>query len=78
MGCPSKKVVKSDYLWIIDPIDGTKNFINALPLYCVSIAVMFKGNIVAGGIGLPWKNNFIISAYLTSTMGTSYKLKLTR
>ena len=27
--------IKSDYLWIIDPIDGTKNFINQLPLYCV-------------------------------------------
>ena len=47
----SKKVVKADYLWIIDPIDGTKNFINDLPLFSVSIAVMFKGNIVAGGIG---------------------------
>jgi len=59
----SKKFVESDYLWIIDPIDGTKNFINALPLYSVSIAVMFQGNIIAGAIGLPWKNNFIISAY---------------
>ena len=59
----SSKTIKSDYLWIIDPIDGTKNFINALPLYCVSIAVMFQGNIIAGAIGLPWKNNFIISAY---------------
>jgi len=67
----SKKVVKSDYLWIIDPIDGTKNFINALPVYCVSIAVMFKGNIVAGGIGLPWKNNFIISAYEGSGLQSS-------
>jgi myo-inositol-1(or 4)-monophosphatase len=67
----SKKNVKSDYLWIIDPIDGTKNFINSLPLYSVSIAVMFKGNIVAGGIGLPWKNNFIISAYEGSGLQSS-------
>ena len=67
----SKKVVKADYLWIIDPIDGTKNFINALPLYSVSIAVMFKGNIVAGGIGLPWKNNFIISAFEGSGLQSS-------
>ena len=67
----SKKVVKADYLWIIDPIDGTKNFINDLPLYSVSIAVMFKGNIVAGGIGLPWKNNFIISDYEGSGLQSS-------
>ena len=32
---------------------------------------MFKGNIVAGGIGLPWKNNFIISAYEGSGLQSS-------
>ena len=42
-----------------------------LCLCIVSIAVMFKGNIVAGGIGLPWKNNFIISAYEGSGLQSS-------
>jgi myo-inositol-1(or 4)-monophosphatase len=34
---------KSDYQWIIDPLDGTTNFIHGLPIYCVSIALLHKG-----------------------------------
>jgi myo-inositol-1(or 4)-monophosphatase len=37
-----------DYLWIIDPLDGTRNFIHGLPHFCVSIAVKFKGRIEIG------------------------------
>ncbi len=34
---------KDDYCWVIDPIDGTANFVNGLPHFCISIAVK-KGN----------------------------------
>jgi len=36
----SKHANKSDseYTWIIDPLDGTKNFLHGIPYYCVSIA----------------------------------------
>ena len=30
------EIVESDYLWIIDPIDGTKNFINQIPFFLCS------------------------------------------
>ena len=33
----------SDYVWIIDPLDGTTNFIHGYPVYAVSIALSFKG-----------------------------------
>jgi myo-inositol-1(or 4)-monophosphatase len=33
----------SDYVWIIDPLDGTTNFLHGLPQYCVSIGLMQKG-----------------------------------
>ncbi|MCK9503264.1 MAG: inositol monophosphatase [Porticoccaceae bacterium] len=33
----------SDYLWIIDPLDGTTNFISGIPHYAVSIGCMYKG-----------------------------------
>jgi myo-inositol-1(or 4)-monophosphatase len=36
---------KSDIKWIIDPIDGTINFANGIPLCCVSIGVEEKGDI---------------------------------
>ena len=35
----SHKLEKNDYIWIIDPIDGTVNFIHGLPLCCISIAL---------------------------------------
>ncbi|SDV49657.1 inositol monophosphatase family protein [Chitinasiproducens palmae] len=34
---------RSDYQWVIDPLDGTTNFIHGLPYYCVSIALTNKG-----------------------------------
>ena len=38
----------SDYLWVIDPIDGTTNFVHGLPIFSVSIGVMKKDEIIAG------------------------------
>jgi myo-inositol-1(or 4)-monophosphatase len=40
--------VDSDYIWIIDPIDGTTNFIHGLPLFSISIALQFKKKTVLG------------------------------
>lgn len=37
-----------DYRWIIDPLDGTTNFIHGLPQYCISIALMERGVITQG------------------------------
>ncbi|MEO9169384.1 MAG: inositol monophosphatase family protein [Aestuariivirga sp.] len=37
-----------DHRWIIDPIDGTFNFMHALPLFALTIALERKGEIVAG------------------------------
>lgn len=47
----------SDFMWVIDPLDGTKNFINGLPLFASSIGVLYKGTPVAGAIFIPWPNN---------------------
>jgi myo-inositol-1(or 4)-monophosphatase len=43
----------SEAVWIIDPIDGTSNFIHGLPHWCVSIAFMLKGEIALGVIYIP-------------------------
>lgn len=40
----------SDYKWIIDPLDGTTNFIHNLPHYCISIALQMDGKLVAGWV----------------------------
>ena len=38
----------SDYKWVIDPLDGTTNFLHGLPVFCVTIGIEYKGEIVAG------------------------------
>ncbi|MBK9283905.1 MAG: inositol monophosphatase [Sphingobacteriaceae bacterium] len=39
---------RQDYNWIVDPLDGTTNFIHGIPCYAVSIALEFKGEIILG------------------------------
>ena len=34
---------KAEYVWIIDPLDGTTNFLHGFPQYCVSIALQRRG-----------------------------------
>ncbi len=47
----------SEYVWIIDPLDGTTNFLHGLPIYCVSIACAHKGQIQQGVIFDPTRND---------------------
>jgi myo-inositol-1(or 4)-monophosphatase len=42
-----------EFQWIIDPLDGTTNFIHGVPLYCVSIALRFQDEIILGVIAEP-------------------------
>ena len=42
-GGASSPAAGSEYLWIIDPLDGTTNFLHGFPQYCVSIALKHKG-----------------------------------
>ena len=43
----------SPYQWLIDPLDGTKNYIHRFPVFCVSIALKRQGEILAGVIFAP-------------------------
>lgn len=38
----------AEYLWVIDPLDGTSNFAHGLPIFSVSIGVVFKKEIIIG------------------------------
>ena len=44
---------KSDYKWIIDPIDATKNFARKIPFYGTLVALEHKGKIIAGAVYEP-------------------------
>jgi myo-inositol-1(or 4)-monophosphatase len=53
---------KAEYRWIIDPLDGTTNFIHGFPQYCVSIALEHRGAIQHGVIYDPSKNELFTAS----------------
>ncbi|HKX76747.1 MAG TPA: 3'(2'),5'-bisphosphate nucleotidase CysQ, partial [Acidimicrobiia bacterium] len=42
-----------DRVWVVDPLDGTKEFVEGLPEWCVSIGLVENGEAVAGGVYNP-------------------------
>ncbi len=42
------KQKNEEYMWIIDPLDGTTNYIHHIPIYSISVALMFKNEIILG------------------------------
>jgi myo-inositol-1(or 4)-monophosphatase len=56
-----KLVQDSAYKWIIDPIDGTVNFAQGIPLNCVSIGIEHEGEIVLGAVYNPHLNEFFLA-----------------
>ncbi len=47
----------SEHVWIIDPLDGTTNFIHGFPVYCISIALSVRGRIEHGVVYDPTRND---------------------
>jgi myo-inositol-1(or 4)-monophosphatase len=58
----------SEYVWIIDPIDGTTNFLHGYPNYCISIALQQRGVITQAVIYDPVRNDL----FTASKGGGSY------
>ena len=52
----------SDFIWIIDPLDGTTNFLHGMPTYCVSIALQEKGKLSQGVIYDPNRNDLFTAS----------------
>jgi myo-inositol-1(or 4)-monophosphatase len=52
----------SDYVWIIDPLDGTTNFLHGLPIYAVSIALSYRGQIQQAVVYDPARNDLFYAS----------------
>ncbi len=78
-------LLPGEFTWIVDPLDGTTNFIHGVPLYCISIGLMHQDETILGIVYEPnlkecfytWKsapaylNNEIIHVSQTATMNES-------
>lgn len=51
----------SDYTWIIDPLDGSSNFLNHNPFFAVSIALAYKDSPITGVIFAPYLEEMVVA-----------------
>lgn len=48
-----EKRLGSDFVWYIDPLDGTKNFVRKIPFFCISVGLAHKDQIILGVVFSP-------------------------
>lgn len=53
----------AEYLWVIDPLDGTNNFVNGIPIYAVSIALIQRGVPLVGLVYNPLSGECFFAAH---------------
>ncbi len=53
-GAEDGNAVAPDFVWAIDPLDGTNNFVGGLPVFACSIGVLYRGAPVVGAVYVPW------------------------
>ena len=58
----SRGAQDSEFVWIIDPLDGTTNFIHGFPVYCVSIALAVRGQIQQAVVYDPSRNDLFYAS----------------
>jgi len=51
----------SDYVWFVDPIDGTVNFAHGIPICCVSIALAYRDELLLGAVYNPMMNEYFFA-----------------
>jgi len=52
----------AEHVWVIDPLDGTTNFLHGFPQYCVSIGLMHRGVVTQGVIYDPVRNDLFTAS----------------
>jgi myo-inositol-1(or 4)-monophosphatase len=54
--------LKYERVWVVDPLDGTREFVEGIPEFCVSIAMVERGRPVAAGICNPATNEIFLGS----------------
>jgi len=69
---------KSEYTWVVDPIDGTSNFANGVPTYGIMIGLLQKDKAIAGGIALPAFKQIIVAEQGHGTLLNGSQIHVTK
>ena len=68
--------VDRDYIWIIDPLDGTHNFMRNIDIFGVSIGVLYKQKFVAGVIYMPKDKELYVGEKGNGAYKNSQKIRV--
>lgn len=68
----------SEFVWIIDPLDGTTNFIHGLPTYAVSIALAFRGQVQQAVVYDPARNDLFFASKGRGAFLNDKRLRVSR
>jgi myo-inositol-1(or 4)-monophosphatase len=66
----------SDYQWVIDPIDGTSNFMRGIPHFCVSIALVVKGQPQHGVVYDPVRDELFTASRGAGAQLNGYRIRV--
>ncbi|MHA2365736.1 MAG: inositol monophosphatase family protein, partial [Candidatus Hodarchaeales archaeon] len=66
----------SDYLWIIDPLDGTTNFSNHIPFFAVSIGLLYKNTPLIGVVYSPFQDELFYAEYKKGAYLNGHSIKV--
>ena len=68
----------NDYIWVIDPIDGTTNFLHGIPHFCISIGLKFKEEIISGIIFDPIKNEIFYAEKNQGAFFNNHRIRVSK
>ncbi len=72
------RAAQDDTRWIIDPLDGTTNFIHGFPQYCVSIAVEQRGRVAHAVVYDPTKNELFTASQGRGAFLNDRRIRVTK
>ncbi len=58
---PDPSELNKEFCWIVDPLDGTTNYVHGFPFFAVSIAVAHQRSLVAGGVYDPLRKELFLA-----------------
>jgi len=60
--------LKKRRVWIVDPLDGTREFVDGIDEWCISVALVFDGEVIAAGICNPATDQFFLGSRQTGVI----------
>ncbi len=68
----------SDYCWYVDPLDGTTNFAHGFPVFCVTLGLAFRGEVIAGVVYDPTRNDLYTAERGSGAYLNEHRLQVSR